>query len=196
MLKLLLRYNQVNVNVKDKQGLTPLHYACSRNHAKIVELLMQIPRIDCNVKDNKDWSPLNLATVENHDKVVQMLMDCDGIDCNAKNSLGWAPLHYASQDSLTKVLGSLLQCDGIECNAKTQNGTWTALHLAAFYNNLKVTKMLLKNKDIDVHIKDSRLRYADERTTNEERQQLKTTASKRNGKGTERHSSRKCALRQ
>jgi len=47
----------VNVNAKDKQGITPLHRAAARGFTQIIEKLLE-SGADINVTDNEKNTPL------------------------------------------------------------------------------------------------------------------------------------------
>ena len=51
-LKLLLKHPDININVVDSQGKTPLHYAYSREQVDNIKLLLERKDIDKDIKDN------------------------------------------------------------------------------------------------------------------------------------------------
>ena len=48
------------MNVKDNQGLTPLHIAVANSHKDIAELLIS-KGADVNAKDKESYTPLHFA---------------------------------------------------------------------------------------------------------------------------------------
>jgi hypothetical protein len=52
--------NGANVNARDKNGSTPLHYAVAQGHKDIVYLLLKF-KADINAEDNDGISPLHVA---------------------------------------------------------------------------------------------------------------------------------------
>ena len=50
----------VQVNVKDKNGNTPLHLAAQNEHLQVVKLLIK-NGADVNIKNKKNQTPLNVA---------------------------------------------------------------------------------------------------------------------------------------
>ena len=71
-----------DVNAKDKKGRTPLHYAATHGHKKIVELLIA-NGVDVNAKDDRDATPLHGAASVGHKEIAELLV-AKGADVNAK----------------------------------------------------------------------------------------------------------------
>jgi ankyrin repeat protein len=61
-----------NVDAKDEEGWTPLHFAAWFGHKEIVELLIA-EGADVNVKDHKGRTPLNEAIETNQTKTADLL---------------------------------------------------------------------------------------------------------------------------
>ena len=77
----LLLNSGVNVNVKDKFGGTPLHYACDKNDLEVVKKIVE-SGANINSKNNEWETPLYVASVsglrdENRDvyKLLEFLLD-------------------------------------------------------------------------------------------------------------------------
>jgi len=90
-----------DVNAKDDNGWTPLHFAVYYGHKEIVELLIT-KGAEVNAKDNNGWTPLHLAA-ENGRKQVAELLIANGADVNAKDNNGWTPLHLAVDGGHTET---------------------------------------------------------------------------------------------
>ena len=59
MARLLLTEYGVDVNVKDNDGLAPLHWAVNRRQVEIVKLLMTEFGADVNIENKNGRTPLH-----------------------------------------------------------------------------------------------------------------------------------------
>ena len=82
---MLLQHENIDVNVKDNSGNTPLHYFSNK---EITELLLNHENIDVNAKDNDGRTPLTfklwLADEKEMErfKMIEMLLNHNKIDVN------------------------------------------------------------------------------------------------------------------
>ena len=65
--------HQVDVNVKDEMGYTPLMIGANRGRVDVVELLYR-NRADINVRSNRGWTAVMLATKNNDKKMISLLL--------------------------------------------------------------------------------------------------------------------------
>ncbi|VDM59304.1 unnamed protein product [Angiostrongylus costaricensis] len=68
----LLSLPDVDVNHRNLNLLTPLHYACSKNHALIAHMLLEAGG-DVNASDKYGATPLHRAASQGHDRVRSFL---------------------------------------------------------------------------------------------------------------------------
>lgn len=132
-----------DVNAKDDDGLTPLHWA-AETHC-ILEDLLRDPRetVHCTV---------HCSALVGHVDVAHVLLE-NGADVNAKHKDGGNPLHWAAMRGCGDVAQVLLE-NGADINAKNDDGL-TPLHLAADCDKADVARVLLKNgADVNVKNKD------------------------------------------
>ena len=71
LVKKLLSYG-ADVNAKNNDGWTPLHYASRNGHTEIVKLLLE-HGVDVNCKNNNGYTPLHLASEKRHTEIVNLL---------------------------------------------------------------------------------------------------------------------------
>ncbi|KAH6632825.1 hypothetical protein F5144DRAFT_651458 [Chaetomium tenue] len=114
--------NRVDVNSKDKYGLTPLGLAASYGHEPIVRLLLAQPGIELNSRagtvkikvaqdgrnlnprDGDGGTPLFIAAAHGHAGVVKLLLATEGVELDATDRMGRTPLQVAVQNNYREVV--------------------------------------------------------------------------------------------
>ncbi|KAF7339545.1 hypothetical protein MSAN_02169000 [Mycena sanguinolenta] len=67
----------VNLDVRDEFGYTPLHLAADRGHLSIVKFLLE-KGSDPTIKDEDDLTAVELAQAAGHESIVQLLNSAPG----------------------------------------------------------------------------------------------------------------------
>jgi ankyrin repeat protein len=107
MINFLIYDCEVNVNIKNKYGETPLHYAAQKGLRDTVRLLIS------NGADVKSiaagrLTPLHYAAKEGHIEVVRALIR-SGAKIDATTSCGQTPLHLAIEKKHLEVIMELIK---------------------------------------------------------------------------------------
>jgi hypothetical protein len=126
-VKRLLSIRNINVNVKDVNGETPLHYAAANSHVEIARLLLQ-NGADVNAKDRWDRTPLHIAAFRGHVDILHLLVE-NGADLEAQDNEGWRALHSAALFGHLPFIQELISRYHVDINPRENNGT-TALSVA------------------------------------------------------------------
>lgn len=79
----------------NRPGWTPLHYAATGGHDKIVALLLGA-RADVNARSPNNTTPLMMAAGEGHIYTVKLLLD-SGADATLRNDVGMNAVDFANQ---------------------------------------------------------------------------------------------------
>ena len=81
----ILKDKSFDVNKADKDGRTPLYWACYKNYPEIVKLLLDKgAEKSVNIADNYGWTPLNWACYINNLELVTLLL-ASGADVDQKS---------------------------------------------------------------------------------------------------------------
>jgi cytohesin len=134
-----------DVNAKDDNGWTPLHYAAGNGHKEVAELLIA-KDADVNAKTDIGRTPLHAAAYSGHKEIAELLI-ANGADVNAKRAGGVTPLYAATLGAHKEVV-ELLIAKGADVNAKTDWGS-TPLHYAAFGHKEIVELLIAEGADVN-----------------------------------------------
>ncbi|KAJ9646983.1 hypothetical protein H2199_001969 [Coniosporium tulheliwenetii] len=152
VVKLLLARDDVDANLKDSYGRTPLSRAAAGGHEAVVKLLLARDDVDANSKDKEGRTPLLLAAWKGQEAVVKLLLARDDVDANSKDSYGRTPLSRAAWNRHEAVVKLRLARDDVDANPKDSYGQ-TPLWWAAQDGHEAVVKLLLARDDVDANSK-------------------------------------------
>ena len=96
------------LNLKDKYGLTPLHYACMRGNSLATDQLSRYPDTLLDLGDDQDVSPLSLACVYGHTESVRILLSV-GADVWRTDDKEQSSLHKACTLSSSEIVRLLIK---------------------------------------------------------------------------------------
>lgn len=140
-VKALLKSNTSLVSSKDKDGLTPLHWAAAKGHTDLAKFLLA-SNAEVNAKDNIGSMPLHWAATYGHKATAELLL-ANKAEVDAKSNAGVTPFHHAAARGYRDV-AELLLAHGAAVNIKDEED-WTALHVAAKAHR-DMVELLLTNK--------------------------------------------------
>ena len=141
MIKSVLE-DDIDVNIKNEQGLTPLIKAASLNSQCIANLLIQ-KGADVNETDNRGFTPLMVAAQKGLTYEFALPLLKANADINAKTNDGLSALMLAAREGHVDIVELFLLSKCIDVNAMTTQGT-TALMFARQRKQDKVVKLLEK----------------------------------------------------
>ena len=144
-----LKYPQINVNVRDKDGWTPLLLACVNNKIDIVKELLNHSQLDINIQDNGGYTALMWSIDPAVDiDITNILISHPNLDINLQNKIGFTALLCACQyNSIIEKVNILLQHPKIDINLKTIDN-YTALSLSSVLKKVDIVKLLLQKNAI------------------------------------------------
>lgn len=119
-----------DVNERDNEDVTLLHWAAINNRLEIVKLLIVKGAIVDAIGGETKSTPLHWATSMGHLKMVVLLMK-NGADPTIMSAEGYNCLHLASQFGKTGIVAYLL-AKGVDINVPDAYFGRTALMWAAF----------------------------------------------------------------
>jgi ankyrin repeat protein len=167
LLELISKFldKDVDRNVINDSGSTPLYIACQNGHEEVVRLLLADPRVDdlrvdVNKATNNGATPLYIASQNGHEEVVRLLLadprdDDLRVDVNKAMNIGATPLFIACQQGQEGVVKLLLADPRVEVNKANDSGG-TPLYIACQNGHEEVVRLLLTDprddkKRVDVN---------------------------------------------
>lgn len=141
LVQKLLKEENMDVNVRDWDELTPLIPAASAGHLDVVKLLLK-EGADVNAKDKDGITALMEASIMGHVKVVDFLTK-EGAEVDAPANSGVTALWLASGEGRADVMKALLKKDADANNARSDN--ISALMTASVGGHAEAVKLLLDN---------------------------------------------------
>ena len=106
--RILLKCN-IDINVQNELGQTPLNIACKLGYFNIVQFLLYKNCL-VNLSDNEENTPLHNACCMGHYNIVKILLEHNA-STKLENKLGLLPLNYALMmkgESYQKIIELLL----------------------------------------------------------------------------------------
>jgi hypothetical protein len=92
VVRVLLRYDRVNVNTYDKYGFSPIFYTILKKRYDILKMLISHPSIEINCKNVTGLNPLLFSVVLNSKEALKILLDHPEIDINISGKHNNTPL--------------------------------------------------------------------------------------------------------
>jgi ankyrin repeat protein len=111
----------VNVDERDADGDTALHWAAANGHMEVMRVLVVELGADKDAKNAGGATPLHEAAFIGHVEAMRVLVVELGADKGAKNAYGVTPLHAAAFKGRVEAIKALEQL-GAQIDAQAANG--------------------------------------------------------------------------
>lgn len=149
-LKLVSNFDKIDINCKDRYGMTALMYACTNGYLKIIEYLVD-NGADIEIKDNQnDETVLFFAVRNNHVDIVKYLLSL-GANSSVTDKKKQTVHRIAENKNMTDIL-KLLNVDlntQLDVYYSTEHTYWDEV-MAEMENGFsKDIKLFLENLSID-----------------------------------------------
>ena len=108
VLKLLISYDPMLLEMTDQTGNTLINIAASKGHEEIVEYLLKETSIDFRVKNKHGNTAFHSATLGKRLKVLKILLHYHRKAIDETNKDGNTPLHLASERGYASIMQLLL----------------------------------------------------------------------------------------
>ncbi len=130
-----------DVNERNKQGWTPLHFATVRGKTECTKVLMDAGA-DLDPRTGTEKTPLHFAADRGFLEIAKRLVE-NGADIGARDDEGWSPLHYAAEKDRVELAAYLIS-KGAVVDMRSKRGG-TPLHEASASASAAMINLLLDN---------------------------------------------------
>ena len=141
-----IHQKDLNVNAKDKLGMTPLMFTAWHERPDVINVLVKARAI-VNAQDNDGWTSLMYAAKSGNPDSVNALVNA-GADVNAKNNIGRTPLMYAAQSGNIDSVNALVNASA-DVNAKSIYGDTPLMFAAESENPYSVNALVNAGADVN-----------------------------------------------
>ena len=100
--QILTMEKKININYKDENGFTALHFACDEGNLKIVEIILGVD-CDTNIKNIHKQTPLHISAKRGYFDISKKLIE-SGAELNIEDSEKNSPLHYVCKNNYIELL--------------------------------------------------------------------------------------------
>ncbi|OTB05176.1 hypothetical protein M426DRAFT_31693, partial [Hypoxylon sp. CI-4A] len=142
VIRVLLANDQVDINVSEKGGQTPLMRAAKYGYETAVQLLLATGKVDINARDEIGWTPLLCASYWGNESIIKQLLATGMVDINAKDDSGRTSFVYAVESKNENLMNRLLATGMVDMSVKDNYGN-TMLSYAIDYGDEDIMEQVL-----------------------------------------------------
>ena len=147
--KMMIQMPGIELNMLDRWGKSPLHYAAATSDTTISRVLIaggaKLSHVDLNHATALMYA-LDDGMAETIDLLIAGGALCDGVDIEGRSTL-----HYAVSRDWVSVVERLVE-NGADIN-HTDNSGILPIHLAALYGNPKLVRWFMDQPDVQINKK-------------------------------------------
>ena len=151
----LLLMPDIDVNLAQQKGATPLYLAAQMGHTEVAELLVAAQDINVNLVTKEGATPLHIAVLKGYAEIVEALLAAPGANVNpelpGKNE---TPLLLALHLGREQIAGLLLDAPDIDVDKPLSTGL-APIHYAVRRNLLRnVEQLVRRGADVNLVVAD------------------------------------------
>ncbi|KAH7191681.1 hypothetical protein BKA60DRAFT_471064 [Fusarium oxysporum] len=117
-----LAHSEVDVNVRDKNGDTPLHLAVDKKSLEMVSVLLATGKCEISLENELGYTPLGRAIANWDIAMVELLLSTDEINANMPEDSHLNPLYLAVSSGQIEVAKLLLDTRKVDISTTDDRG--------------------------------------------------------------------------
>jgi len=154
-VEILLEQNDVNPDIADKNGRTPLSWAASHGNARVAKMLLGRNDVNPDTPDRRSRTPILWVVIYGHKEVVEILLEWNKINLDMADENVRTPLSWAVTGEQEGIVDMLLGRGDVNPDRADHCGP-TPLSFAAEYGYIERVEILLKRNDVNPGREDER----------------------------------------
>ena len=139
----MLLEHDADVNIRHKDGNTPLHWCALKSNENFCRFLLE-HNADVNIQDTRGYTPLHLCARIGNENLCRLLLERNA-DVNIQDNDGYAPLHFLVLDPHMfngQIIDLLVKYGVQNINTRDAKGL-TPLQIAVRHGNAQAVKKLV-----------------------------------------------------
>ncbi|KAF5977752.1 hypothetical protein FCOIX_6349 [Fusarium coicis] len=152
VVRVLLEARHTNLNIKDREGWTPLMWAINYRHNRIVKILLE-HKADVNTRDKTGITPLHFATRYGQFEIAKLILQTGCADVNLPDLAGWTPLHQAARWKQDDIAQLILRTGVANVTARVHRQD-PAYSWVIRYNSCPILRLMLDLYDDNLGVHD------------------------------------------
>ncbi|KAJ7576518.1 ankyrin repeat-containing domain protein [Mycena floridula] len=145
MVKRLLQHPNVDINLRDLQGWTPLLWAARGDYEEVAEFLLQHPHIQADIADEMGRTPLLMAAMKGHESSFHLLFQSYKVTRDLVSPRNIGLLAYAVWGGNQNIIHQVLELNS--SSGCKDCRLCTPLSYAAVEGYQDVVQLLLRHND-------------------------------------------------
>jgi ankyrin repeat protein len=154
LLAFVLGTGNVNADIKDNDGQTPLCLAAGIGNEAVIKLLLVTGEVDINSSCKKGWTPFFWAARNGHEAVMKLLLATGKVNIDSRDKRKRTPLSWAVENGHEAIVKLLLATGKVDTDLKNKDGR-TPLSWAAGRGHEAIVKLLLSTGKVDMDSRDA-----------------------------------------
>ncbi|XP_067656244.1 serine/threonine-protein phosphatase 6 regulatory ankyrin repeat subunit B-like [Haliotis asinina] len=151
IVKSVLSQNIVDINSRDKEGVTPVMWAAGRRRREVYDLLVA-KGADVSLVAHSGLNILHAAVKGGHVEIVKSVLSQDIVDINSRDKGGRTPVMWAAGRRRREVY-DLLVAKGADVSLVAHGGH-NILHSAVKGGHVEIVKSVLSQNIVDINSRD------------------------------------------
>ncbi|KAH0426562.1 ankyrin repeat protein [Colletotrichum camelliae] len=145
---------EIDINVRDDDGFTPLFYAVMGGNADFIAWLLSVDEVEVNSKAGYyGYTPIHITAVLDNMAGILPFIESNKADLNIKDTFGGTPVVTAAKIGFFEIVKALVISERVDINSSDGWGQ-TPLSHAVRWDNVELIRFLLETGKANANVVD------------------------------------------